>query len=71
MGQAMKKRSRAGGDPIKGHRMRRPFSRKTQLRRFTGDGSCTPRNVVAKTVKKMEGLLDVSDASLVHVDRDW
>ncbi len=28
-----------------------------------------PRSVVAKTVKKMEGLL--GDASLVHVDRDW
>jgi hypothetical protein len=27
--------------------------------------------VVAKTVQKMEGLLGVSDASLVHVDRDW
>ena len=30
-----------------------------------------PRSVVTKTVKKMEGLLGVSDASLVHVDRDW
>ena len=30
-----------------------------------------PRNVVTETVKKMEGLLGVSDASLVQVDRDW
>jgi CRP/FNR family transcriptional regulator, cyclic AMP receptor protein len=30
-----------------------------------------PRSVVAKTVEKMEGLLAVSDASLVHSDRDW
>jgi CRP/FNR family transcriptional regulator, cyclic AMP receptor protein len=30
-----------------------------------------PRSVVAKTVKKLEGLLGVSDASLVHADRDW
>ena len=30
-----------------------------------------PGSVVAKTVKKMEGLLGVSDASLVHGDRDW
>ena len=30
-----------------------------------------PRSVVAKTVEKLEGLLGVSDASLVHDDRDW
>jgi CRP/FNR family transcriptional regulator, cyclic AMP receptor protein len=30
-----------------------------------------PRSVVAKTVEKLEGLLGVSDASLVHTDRDW
>jgi hypothetical protein len=30
-----------------------------------------PRSVVAKTVEKLEGLLNVSDASLVHADRDW
>jgi hypothetical protein len=29
------------------------------------------RSVVAKTVEKMEELLGVSDASLVHTDRDW
>jgi CRP-like cAMP-binding protein len=30
-----------------------------------------PRSVVAKTVEKLEGLLGVSDTSLVHADRDW
>ena len=30
-----------------------------------------PRSVVAKTVEKLEGLLNVSDASLVDADRDW
>jgi CRP/FNR family transcriptional regulator, cyclic AMP receptor protein len=30
-----------------------------------------PRSVVAKTVEKLEGVLNTSDASLVHADRDW
>jgi CRP-like cAMP-binding protein len=30
-----------------------------------------PRSLVAKTVEKLEGLLNVSDGSLVHADRDW
>ena len=30
-----------------------------------------PRSVVAKTVEQLEGLLNVSDGSLVYADRDW